>query len=188
VIDALLLVRTPPVVFACYISEHAADTITTITTTTTFTTINVQNVAIVSGGCLNSHRKLSQHYIRKSSIDRINLKDKLSSTTTGKLHFSYHTSTTMSATSPIVLILGSGPNVGQHVARVFSAKGYKVALASRSAKEDKSTSQQLNIASDFSDPNSIPAIFEKVKTSLGLPSVVVYNGTPTKSPTAQGIG
>ncbi|OBT61318.1 hypothetical protein VE03_09527 [Pseudogymnoascus sp. 23342-1-I1] len=78
-------------------------------------------------------------------------------------------------TSPVILILGSGPNIGKHVARAFGAKGYKVALASRSLKEADSTADQVNISSDFSDPESIIKTFAKVKSLLGLPSVVVYN-------------
>lgn len=82
----------------------------------------------------------------------------------------------MSSASPVLLILGSGANVGQSVARAFAAKGYKVALASRSIKEEDGTKNQVNISSDFSDPDSIVRVFSKVKASLGLPSVVVYNG------------
>lgn len=82
----------------------------------------------------------------------------------------------MSATSPVILILGAGPNIGINVARIFGSKGYKVALASRSLKDQDSTSDQLNIPSDFSDPNSIVDAFSKVKAVFGIPSVVVYNG------------
>ncbi|KAI9656896.1 MAG: hypothetical protein M1821_003535 [Bathelium mastoideum] len=82
----------------------------------------------------------------------------------------------MSSTSPVILILGSGPNVGQNVAQAFAAKGYKVALASRKLKEEESTAEQVNISSDLSDPKSVIEVFSKVKASLGLPSVVVYNG------------
>ncbi|CAI7606797.1 unnamed protein product [Penicillium bialowiezense] len=81
----------------------------------------------------------------------------------------------MSATSPVILILGAGPNIGINVARIFGSKGYKVALASRSLKDQDSTSDQLNIPSDFSDPNSIVDAFSKVKAVFGIPSVVVYN-------------
>jgi NAD(P)-dependent dehydrogenase (short-subunit alcohol dehydrogenase family) len=77
--------------------------------------------------------------------------------------------------SPIVLILGAGSNVGQHVARAFAAKGYKVALAARSVKESDNTSEQVNVPSDFTDPESIVSAFAKVRASLGVPSVVVYN-------------
>ncbi|KFY49125.1 hypothetical protein V495_00713 [Pseudogymnoascus sp. VKM F-4514 (FW-929)] len=83
-------------------------------------------------------------------------------------------------TSPVILILGSGPNIGKHVARAFAAKGYKVALASRSLKEADSTADQLNISSDFTDPESITKAFSKVKSLLGPPSVVVYNAASAK--------
>jgi len=82
----------------------------------------------------------------------------------------------MSTTSPILLILGSGPNVGHHVIRAFAAKGNKVALASRRLKEEDSTADQIYITSDLSDPDSVINVFSKVKELLGLPSVVVYNG------------
>ena len=78
--------------------------------------------------------------------------------------------------SPVILVLGAGPNIGRSVARAFAAKGYKVALASRSQKEDHDLTDQLNISSDLSDPESVIKVFSKVKESLGHPSVVVYNG------------
>ncbi|KAF2024247.1 putative short-chain dehydrogenase [Setomelanomma holmii] len=76
---------------------------------------------------------------------------------------------------PVVLILGAGPNVGQHVSRAFAARGYKVALASRSVKNKDSPSDQVNLQVDLSNPSSIPELFAQVKDQLGLPSVVVYN-------------
>ncbi|KAJ5893613.1 short-chain dehydrogenase [Penicillium taxi] len=81
----------------------------------------------------------------------------------------------MLSTSPVILILGSGPNVGHHVAQAFASKGYKVAIASRSLKEEDSSADQIHISADLSDPHSVKDIFSKVKASLGLPSVVVYN-------------
>ncbi|KFY54220.1 hypothetical protein V496_07323 [Pseudogymnoascus sp. VKM F-4515 (FW-2607)] len=78
-------------------------------------------------------------------------------------------------TSPVVLILGSGPNIGKHVARAFATKGYKVALASRSLTEADSTADQVHISSDFSNPESVIKTFSKVESLLGFPSVVVYN-------------
>lgn len=82
----------------------------------------------------------------------------------------------MATTSPILLILGAGSNVGQTVAKTFAAKGYKVALAARKLNESDSTQDTLNIQSDFSDPSSVTTVFEKVKAKFGVPSVVVYNG------------
>jgi len=78
--------------------------------------------------------------------------------------------------SPIILILGAGPNIGQGVARTFASKGYKVALAGRSLREECSTDDQLNITSDFSNPDDVVNAFTRVKKVLGIPSVVVYNG------------
>ncbi|KAL8833719.1 MAG: hypothetical protein Q9170_004118 [Blastenia crenularia] len=80
-----------------------------------------------------------------------------------------------STTSPIILILGSGPNVGQNVAKAFAAKGYKVALASRKLKEGDGGSEQVHIATDLADPEAVKGLFEKVRGELGVPSVVVYN-------------
>jgi len=82
----------------------------------------------------------------------------------------------MPSTSPIILIFGAGPNIGHHVARAFASKGYKVALAARRVKEADNNNDQINIPSDLSDPSSVVNAFSKVKTLLGLPSVVVYNG------------
>ncbi|SPJ72226.1 uncharacterized protein FTOL_01954 [Fusarium torulosum] len=83
----------------------------------------------------------------------------------------------MAAKSPIALILGAGPNIGQSVVRKFASKGYKVALASRSLKESNSTDDQLHIPSDFTKPNDIISAFDKVKEVFGIPSVVVYNAS-----------
>lgn len=85
----------------------------------------------------------------------------------------------MAAKSPVALILGAGPNIGQAVARTFASKGYKVALASRSLKEADSTENQLNIPSDFSKTDDVVNAFTKVKKVFGIPSVVIYNGKPS---------
>lgn len=81
----------------------------------------------------------------------------------------------MTSASPVALILGAGANVGQNVGRAFAAKGYRIALASRSLKGEISPSK-IHIQGDFTDPASIAEIFGKVKSQLGTPSVVVYNG------------
>ena len=82
----------------------------------------------------------------------------------------------MSKVSPIILILGAGPNIGQSVARAFRAKGYRVALAARRVTEANNTADEIYIQSDFTDASSVVNAFSKVKASLGIPSVVVYNG------------
>jgi len=88
----------------------------------------------------------------------------------------------MSATSPIILILGAGPRIGTSVAKAFAAKGYKVALTSRKASEAKNNANEIHIQIDLADPTTVVNAFSKVKATFGVPSVVVYNGaalTPT---------
>ncbi|KAK5046500.1 hypothetical protein LTR84_008303 [Exophiala bonariae] len=81
----------------------------------------------------------------------------------------------MPGASPVILILGAGPNIGQAVARTFASRGFKVALAARSLKEEESTETQLNITTDFANSDDVVSAFEKVKKVFGIPSVVVYN-------------
>ena len=88
----------------------------------------------------------------------------------------------MAAKSPVALILGAGPNVGEAVARLFASKGYKIGLAARSVKEAESTDNQLNIPSDFTKTDDVVSAFAKVKERFGIPSVVVYNGMSTRPP------
>ena len=82
----------------------------------------------------------------------------------------------MTTTSPIILIFGAGPRIGASVAKAFAAKGYKVALASRKASEANNTANEIHIQSDLADPGTVVTAFSQVKASLGIPSVVVYNG------------
>ncbi|KAJ5248773.1 hypothetical protein N7468_000224 [Penicillium chermesinum] len=79
--------------------------------------------------------------------------------------------------SPVIFILGAGPNIGQSVANEFASKGYRVALAARKLKEEDSTAQELHLPIDLSKPSAIAAAFAKVKEQLGAPSVVVYNAS-----------
>jgi len=88
----------------------------------------------------------------------------------------------MAATSKVVLILGAGANVGKHVARTFASQGYKVASTSRTAKDTENSSDAIHIAADLSDPASVAGVFAKVKASLGIPTVVVYNGKLAVNP------
>ncbi|RAH44991.1 SDR family NAD(P)-dependent oxidoreductase [Aspergillus brunneoviolaceus CBS 621.78] len=83
---------------------------------------------------------------------------------------------------PVVLILGAGRNIGQHTAQHFAAKGYRVALTARNVNPDDSTETQLHIQCDLADPQAVHDVFSRVKTTLGVPSVVIYNAyglTPT---------
>ena len=79
--------------------------------------------------------------------------------------------------APILLILGAGPNIGKHVAQAFAAKGYKIALASRSSKISTDDVDHIHIPVDLSQPESVAGVFDVVREKLGdAPGVVVYNG------------
>jgi NAD(P)-dependent dehydrogenase (short-subunit alcohol dehydrogenase family) len=87
------------------------------------------------------------------------------------------------AANPVVLILGAGPRIGASVAEKFASKGYKVAVASRSGSGTRTTKGFLSLKADFTKPDSIPALFDAVKTEFHTsPSVVVYNAGRLTSP------
>lgn len=93
------------------------------------------------------------------------------------------------AATLVALILGSGPRVGASVADKLASVGYKIAVASRSGSGSKNDKGYLSLKADFSQPESIPALFEAVKTEFGTaPSVVVYNAaTLTPPPNGESI-
>ncbi|WZH50271.1 uncharacterized protein QYS62_011515 [Fusarium acuminatum] len=78
-------------------------------------------------------------------------------------------------TSPVALIFGAGAKVGNSVAKTFLAKGYNIALASRSQNPETSTANELHIPTDCADTDSVLQAFAKVRSVFGHPSVVIYN-------------
>jgi NAD(P)-dependent dehydrogenase (short-subunit alcohol dehydrogenase family) len=78
--------------------------------------------------------------------------------------------------SPVLLVLGAGPNIGQHTARSFAAKGYKVALSARSFENGVNSEGHVLFKNDLSQPESVRELFAQVHSTVGIPSVVVYNG------------
>jgi NAD(P)-dependent dehydrogenase (short-subunit alcohol dehydrogenase family) len=84
--------------------------------------------------------------------------------------------------SPVALIFGAGKNIGAHVAKTFASNGFKVAVASRSAKHNLSGDDFLQVTCDVADPSSVNEVFRSVEQKLGHPSVVVYNGKISYTP------
>lgn len=76
---------------------------------------------------------------------------------------------------PVILLLGAGANIGNGIARNFASEGYKVAVASRSGRSAEGTDYPP-IKADFTKPESVKAVFDEVKSKLGIPSVVAYIG------------
>jgi NAD(P)-dependent dehydrogenase (short-subunit alcohol dehydrogenase family) len=85
--------------------------------------------------------------------------------------------------TPIVLILGTGPRVGAAICKTFAADGYKIATASRKGSESKSDDGILSIKADFTQPESIPSVFDSIKAKFGAaPSIVIYNAATFTPP------
>ena len=78
--------------------------------------------------------------------------------------------------SRVVLVLGSGPNLGKALASTFAGSGYKIALAARSLSNGVTEEGYLNIQGDLSDPQVMPQVFQKTAETFGHPNIVVYNG------------
>jgi NAD(P)-dependent dehydrogenase (short-subunit alcohol dehydrogenase family) len=83
----------------------------------------------------------------------------------------------------VALILGSGPRVGASVAETFASNGYKVAVASRKGTGSKTAEGYLSLKADFTQPDSVPALFDAVKAEFNTaPSVVIYNAAALTPP------
>jgi len=63
--------------------------------------------------------------------------------------FNGRTSVAMAAKSPVVLILGAGPNISQAVARFFLVQGIQGCTRFAIPEKADSTDQQLNISCDL---------------------------------------
>jgi NAD(P)-dependent dehydrogenase (short-subunit alcohol dehydrogenase family) len=87
----------------------------------------------------------------------------------------------------IILIFGFGPRVAAGVARAFASKGYKVAVVSRTNKAIAPGDDYLWVQADLSDAFSVEGVFTTVRSKLGIPSVVVYNGKVSLTMTTSGI-
>ncbi len=89
---------------------------------------------------------------------------------------------------PLCIVAGVGPGNGLAFCKKFLEEGYRVAILARSLermKEYSSVSDDVYpFSCDLSDSNDIKNSFSEIHTSLGVPSVVIYNagsalfGTP----------
>lgn len=78
----------------------------------------------------------------------------------------------------VLLLYGSGPNVGAGVIKKFAAHGWKTAAIVRTMKDEHKGSADLDLALqvDFADAQAIQKIYSEVESKLGTPNCVVYNG------------
>ncbi|KAF2714276.1 hypothetical protein K504DRAFT_473371 [Pleomassaria siparia CBS 279.74] len=83
----------------------------------------------------------------------------------------------------VALILGAGPRVGTSVVQKFTSSGYNVAIVSRTGTGTKTAENILSLKGDFTKPQSIPSLFEAVKSEFhASPSVVIYNAATLTVP------
>jgi NAD(P)-dependent dehydrogenase (short-subunit alcohol dehydrogenase family) len=87
----------------------------------------------------------------------------------------------MTTTSKVALITGAGSGIGKAVALAFLRYGYSVVLAGRRADaleavvKESASSQALAVASDVSNPQSVAALFAKIKDTFGRVDVIFNN-------------
>ncbi|MDP8899809.1 MAG: SDR family NAD(P)-dependent oxidoreductase [Actinomycetota bacterium] len=80
-------------------------------------------------------------------------------------------------------ILGVGPGLGAAVARRFAREGFAVALMARREGSVAGVREEIEgaggtalpISADATDPASVAAAFDEVRSNLGDPEVFVYN-------------
>lgn len=80
----------------------------------------------------------------------------------------------------IALVTGAGSGIGRAVSLAFDAAGYSVVLAGRRAAELDRTSAlarnpMLSVPTDVSNPESVRALFAKVKEAFGRLDILFNN-------------
>jgi NAD(P)-dependent dehydrogenase (short-subunit alcohol dehydrogenase family) len=83
----------------------------------------------------------------------------------------------------VAAVLGVGPGLGAAVARRFAGEGFAVAMMAR-RKESLAEIRQdieddggtaLPVSADATDADSVVVAFERIRSDLGDPEVLVYN-------------
>jgi len=80
-------------------------------------------------------------------------------------------------------ILGVGPGLGAAVARRFAREGFAVALMARREGSVAGVREEIEgaggtalpVSADATDPASVAAAFDHIRSNLGAPEVFVYN-------------
>jgi NAD(P)-dependent dehydrogenase (short-subunit alcohol dehydrogenase family) len=83
----------------------------------------------------------------------------------------------------VAAVLGVGPGLGAAIARRFAREGFAVALMARNEDGLSGIRQEieaggataLTVSADATNPASVEAAFERVRSELGDPEVLVYN-------------
>jgi NAD(P)-dependent dehydrogenase (short-subunit alcohol dehydrogenase family) len=87
----------------------------------------------------------------------------------------------MTTTQKIALVTGAGSGIGKAVALAFLREGYKVVLAGRRQEpldvvaRQADASHALAVATDVGNPESVAALFSKIKETFGRMDVIFNN-------------
>jgi NAD(P)-dependent dehydrogenase (short-subunit alcohol dehydrogenase family) len=83
----------------------------------------------------------------------------------------------------VAAVLGVGPGLGAAVSRRFAGEGFAVAMMARQEESlaqirqdiEDSGGEALPFSADATDADSVAAVFERTRSDLGDPEVLVYN-------------
>jgi NAD(P)-dependent dehydrogenase (short-subunit alcohol dehydrogenase family) len=83
----------------------------------------------------------------------------------------------------VAAVLGVGPGLGAALARRFAGEGFGVALMARREESVAGVREEIEggggaalpVSADATDPDSVAAAFERVRSELGDPEIFVYN-------------
>ncbi len=82
-------------------------------------------------------------------------------------------------TRPVAVVTGVGPGTGAALARRFAGGGYAVAMLARNADRLRALEQEIpdarGFACDVADEAQLDSTMARIRTDLGLPSVLIHN-------------
>ena len=87
----------------------------------------------------------------------------------------------MNSNDKVALVTGAGTGIGKAVALALLREGYRVVLAGRRIEplnevaKESGTERALPVATDVSRPESVAALFAKIKEVFGRLDVLFYN-------------
>lgn len=79
-------------------------------------------------------------------------------------------------TNKVLLLYGSGPNVGAGILKKFAVIGWKTAAVVRTLRDEYKNSGDVVLQADFADTQAIQKVYSQVESKLGTPNCIVYNG------------
>ena len=85
------------------------------------------------------------------------------------------------ATNKVALVTGAGTGIGRAIALAFLREGYSVVLAGRriepleSVAKESGTDRALAVSTDVGNPESVTALFTRIKEVFGRLDVLVNN-------------